>query len=204
MAGIAGVLTLLQRFQAGPMSGRHSVTDALGQLRAGDDEALERLMPLVYGDLRRLARRRLAGRKAGGTPATAELVHDAYLKLLGRGRAPFRDRGHFFAVAARAMRQLLIDRARQRGRRKRGGDAAHVPFDEARVAIVGEVEEILAVDEALSRLAQADSRLARVVECRFFAGLSDAETAEALGVSVRTVQREWLRARAWLKNEMTS
>jgi RNA polymerase sigma factor (TIGR02999 family) len=185
------------------MSARHSVTDALGQVGAGDSKALERLVPLVYRDLRRLAHRHLAGRKAGHTPGSTDLVHEAYLKLLGHRRATFRNRRHFFAVAARAMRHLLIDRARQRRRRKRGGDAVHLPLDEVELGVEQHTDRILAVDEALRRLEQVEARLARVVECRFFAGLSDEETAEALDVTPRTVQRDWIRARAWLRAEMS-
>jgi RNA polymerase sigma factor (TIGR02999 family) len=167
--------------------------------------SLDALVPLVYDDLRLLAHRHL--RSGGGgdhTLATTGLVHEAYLKLAAQSHTAWRDRGHFFAVASRAMRHILIDYARGRQRQKRGRGQPHVPLDEAQVAIESEAAHLVAVDEALSRLAAEDERLARVVECRFFAGLSEEETAEALAVSVRTVQRDWGEARAWLKKEMAS
>ena len=139
---------------------------------------------------------------AGETLSTTGLVHEAYLKLAAQPHPGWRDRGHFFAVAARAMRHILIDYARSRGRQKRGSGQPHLPLDEAQVAIEAEAAHLVAVDEALARLAGEDERLARVVECRFFAGLSEDETAEALGISVRTVQRDWGEAREWLKKEM--
>jgi RNA polymerase sigma factor (TIGR02999 family) len=174
-----------------------SVTETLRRLQAGEEGALDRLVPLIYGDLRALAHRKLAAGRRGHTLATTGLVHEAYLKLAAQ-KGAWRDRGHFFAVAARAMRHILIDYAKGRRRLKRGGGAPHVTLDEVHLSVEEETDRLLEVDEALERLAAVEERLARVVECRFFAGLSQEVTAEALGVSVRTVQREWARARAWL------
>jgi RNA polymerase sigma factor (TIGR02999 family) len=182
--------------------GREGITEALRRLRAGEVSALDELVPLIYDDLRFLARRQLGGRGAAETLRTTGLVHEAYLRLAAQARPPWRDRGHFFAVAARAMRHILIDYARGRRRQKRGNGQVHVPLDETQIAIEAEASHLVAVDDALDRLAAVDERQARVVECRFFAGLSEEETAEALGVSLRTVQREWGEARAWLKTEM--
>jgi RNA polymerase sigma factor (TIGR02999 family) len=184
------------------MPARNSITDVLKRVGAGEDKALDRLVPLVYDDLRRLARRQLAGRPPGQTAVTTDLVHELYVRLARQRPTQWRDRGHFFAVAARAMRHILIDHAKRRRRQKRGGGAPHAVLDEERIAVEQEREQVLAVDAALIRLAAMDERLARTVECRFFAGLSDEETAEALGVSQRTVQRDWVRARSWLKAEM--
>ena len=183
------------------MPERGHVTGALDRLRAGEPDAFDQLVALIYKDLRRLARRQLGGRPPGQTLSTTGLVHEAYLKLRGGG-GPWRDRGHFFAVAATAMRHILIDYAKRRRRQKRGDGQAPVTLDEASLAVSREADHLIAVDEALQVLAVREPRLARVVECRFFAGLSEEETAEALGVSARTVQRDWAQARAWLGGEM--
>jgi RNA polymerase sigma factor (TIGR02999 family) len=174
------------------------VTGALERLKAGDPEAFDELVPLVYKDLRRLARRQMGVLPGGRTLGTTGVVHEAYLKLRGRQGSPWQDRGHFFAVAARAMRHVLIDYAKRRSRQKRGGGGTPVTLDEETLAVSREADHLIAVDEALDVLAAAEPRLARVVECRFFAGLSEEETAEALGVSLRTVQRDWAQARTAL------
>lgn len=184
------------------MARRNGVTDALQRLQAGEQDALDRLVPLIYDELRRLARRQRASLGQGQTLDTTGLVHELYLKLAGQPRGAWKDRAHFFAVAARAMRHLLIDHAKTRRRQKRGGGQPHLSFDETQVVIEQEAAELIALDEALTRLAAEDERLARVVECRYFAGLSDGETAEALGVSERTVQRAWGDARSWLRREL--
>jgi RNA polymerase sigma-70 factor (ECF subfamily) len=168
----------------------------------GDRAAFDRLVPLVYDDLRRMARAQLRRRKRFDSLDTAALVHDAYLRLADQAQVSWRDRGHFFAVCALAMRQIVVDRARRRLRIKRGGDQIVVPLDAEHEPHRRGVTEILDVDLALEKLAAQDPRLARVVECRYFAGLNDAETADALGVSVRTAQREWFKARAWLRIEL--
>jgi RNA polymerase sigma factor (TIGR02999 family) len=159
-------------------------------------------VPLVYNDLRRLARMQLRGRRPGDTLDTGALVHDAYLRLVDQSQATWHDRGHFFAVCAMAMRQIVVDRARRRLRAKRGGDRPTVTLDDANEPAARATADVLDVDLALKKLGLTDERLARVVECRYFAGLSEEETASALGVSVRTVQREWFKARAWLRAEL--
>lgn len=178
------------------------VTELLAAHRGGDAGAFERMIPIVYADLRRLARAQLRRMRPGSTLDTTALVHEAYLKLVDQDRAVFQDRGHFLAVSAIAMRQLLVDHARHKGRGKRGGGVAHEPIDELEDRIGRDAREILELDLALGRLAAVEPRLARIVECRYFAGFSEAETAEALGVSLRTAQREWLKARAWLRDEL--
>jgi RNA polymerase sigma factor (TIGR02999 family) len=184
------------------MARREGVTEAIRRLQAGEDGALDRLVPLIYEELRLLARRQVGAQPPGATLDTTGLVHELYLRLAARRPTAWRDRGHFFATAARAMRHIVIDHAKGRRRQKRGGGQPHVALDESQIAVKEEAAHLIAVDEALTRLAIADERLARVVECRFFAGLSDVETAEALGVSPRTVQRAWGEARSWLKRDM--
>jgi RNA polymerase sigma factor (TIGR02999 family) len=178
------------------------VTTLLHAHGGGERGAFGRLVPLVYQDLRRLARAQLRKLAGGQTLSTTALVHEAYLRLVDQSRASWRDRGHFLAVASVAMRQILIDHARSRTRQKRGGDRAAEPLDELQVAVAFDAERLLAIDLALRKLEEVDPRLVRIVECRYFAGLSEQESAEALGVSLRTAQREWLKARAWLREEL--
>lgn len=175
----------------------------LAAARRGDSGAVERLVTLLYDELRRLARaqlRRQRGRAV--TLQTTALAHEAFLKLAGGRELPVASRGQFFAVAARAMRQVLVDHARAAGAAKRGGGVRPLSLDEQRIGVDGQAPELLALDEALQRLGRLDDRLVRVVECRYFVGLSEEETAAALGVSRRTVQRDWLKARAWLRLEL--
>ena len=179
------------------------VTQLLIAHGAGQAGALDQLVPLVYDDLRRVARGQLGRYRPGDSLNTTGLVHDAYMRLVDQTRATYRDRGHFFAVCALAMRQIVVDYARRRGRRKRGGDQVHVPLDEDISPAAREAGHVLDVDDALQKLAALNPRLARVVECRFFAGLSEQETAEALGLSLRTAQREWFKAKAWLRAELS-
>jgi len=179
------------------------VTDLLHAHRAGQPDALGRLVPLLYDDLRRVARSQLRRLRIGETLDTTGLVHEAYLRLVDQTRATWEDRGHFLAVSAVAMRQILIDYARERTRQKRGGDHVHEPLDEGTAAAVAaDAERLLDIDRALQRLAETTPRLAQVVECRFFGGLTEQETADALGLSLRTAQREWLKARAWLRQAL--
>jgi RNA polymerase sigma-70 factor (ECF subfamily) len=174
-----------------------SITDYLVQLRAGNREALDQLLPLVYVQLRRLAHRQLLNERTGHTLDTAGLVHETYLKLVDITRVEWQDRAHFFAVAAQAMRRILVDYARRHRAERRGGGLRPATLgDETMVAERGET--LLALDEALERLAAFSQRLSQVVECRYFAGLTEEETAEALGVTTRTVQRDWAKARGWL------
>jgi len=184
------------------MSSAGEITELLAAYDEGDEEAIARLFELVYRDLQRIARGQRA--RLGGARAleTTELVHEAYLKLVDAERLPSDSRGHFLAVAARAMRQILVDQARARAAAKRGGGEAALPLEEERVGVGAKGEEILALNEALAALGARNERLVRVVECRYFAGLTEAETALALSVSTRTVQRDWLKARAWLKVEL--
>ncbi|MGH9379995.1 MAG: sigma-70 family RNA polymerase sigma factor [Thermoanaerobaculia bacterium] len=181
----------------------HELTELLHAWSHGDKGAADILFPLVYDELRQLARRQLGGRR-GQTLDTTGVVHEAYLKLVDPSRISIRDRGHFFCLAARAMRQILIDHARRRLAAKRGGGAFHGDLDGGRVGLVERAEELLALDEALEHLARFDPESARTVELRFFAGLSVDEAAEALSVSARTVKRNWARARAFLHRELVA
>lgn len=181
------------------------ITEALAALSRGAPEAMDRLMPLVYRELKRIAHRQLAAEPAGHTLSTTAVVHEAYLRLAEQSRAQWADRGQFFALAARTMRRVLIDYARQHQAARRGGagrSAVALGFlehgDSHAISVPERADSLLALDEALERLNSMDPRLARVVECRFFAGLTEEETAEALGVSPRTVARDWQMARAWL------
>jgi len=174
------------------------VTELLLAWRSGDESALERLIPLVYVELRRLARRCLRGESAALTLGTTGLVNEAYLRLIHVNRVNWQDRIHFFAVIARLMRRVLVDEARRRHNQKRGGAFTRVVFEEGAAVGQGPDVELLALDEALTRLAEFAPRKCRVVEMKFFAGLTIEETAEALGVSVDIVKREWRTAKLWL------
>jgi RNA polymerase sigma factor (TIGR02999 family) len=178
------------------------VTRLLIAWRGGDEEAPRELFTLLYQQLRALARAQLRRQRHQDSLATTGLVHEAYLKLADQSRLDLRDRGHFLALAARAMRQIVVDHARRRGSLKRGGAAIVGVLDEATVAEEVKAAEILALDEALARLETVDERLSRIVEMRFFAGLSVEETASALGVSERTIKRDWQKARAFLYAEL--
>jgi RNA polymerase sigma factor (TIGR02999 family) len=178
------------------------VTELLIAHRDGTPGAFDRLVPLVYEDLRRIARVQLKRVRPGDTLNTGALVNEAYLRLVDQSRASWRDRGHFFAVSAIAMRQIVVDHARRRARLNRGGDVAIMPLDDVHEPGTREAAHVLEIDFALRKLASIDERLARVVECRYFAGLTEEETAAALDVSVRTAQREWFKARAWLRTEL--
>jgi len=179
----------------------HEVTQLLRRLRAGDAQAREELFPLVYQELRQVARRALRRERPDHTLRPTELVHEAYLKL-GAANGPWQDRAHFLGVAARAMRQILVDHARRKLAGKRGGGMVATTLEE--VASGGGLppEELLALDAALDRLGQMDPRLRTLVEYRFYGGLSDKEVAELLQVSERTVNRDWAKARAWLHKEI--
>lgn len=166
---------------------------------SGAQGALSELVPLVYDDLRRLARAQMRRTARGATLDTGALVHEAYVKLVDQRRATWNDRRHFFAVAALAMRQVAVDHARRRGRRKRGGGERASTLEDGMAVAWRDLDQVLALDEALTRLEALDPRMVRIVECRYFAGLSEEETAEALEISVRTVQREWFKARASLR-----
>jgi len=189
------------------MTDHGEVTELLHAYAGGDRDAFDRLVPMVYDELRRIARNHLRRTNRGATLDTTGLVHEAYLKLAGQKGMRVEDRGHFLAIAACAMRQVIISRARARLAAKRGGGAVMVTLDEERVGSAkqaqAQAEWLLDLDRTLVLLRERDERLARTVECRFFAGLSEEETAEALGVSLRTAQRNWMRARAWIRAELT-
>ena len=178
---------------------RGEVTRILsGVERLSREEALERLLPLVYDELRVLAQRRLQRERPDHTLQATELVHEAYIRLVGWDHRPWSDRGHFYRAAAEAMRRILVEHARGRGRMKRGGGRVRVDLEHANLSTWRDPDELLALDEALHRLRDQDPRAADIVQLRYFAGLSVEETAKALEVSVRTVHREWNFVRAWL------
>ncbi len=163
---------------------------------------IERLVPLVYDELRRIARRHLRGEQAGHTLSTTALVHEAWLRMVHVSDVPAENRARFLAAASVAMRRVLLDYARSRKADKRGGGAAHVTFDDAWMVAADDSDQLLALEEALQRLAEVAPRLVQVVECRFFGGMTEPETALALGTSERTVRRDWLKARGWLAAEL--
>ena len=181
-----------------------SPDEVTGWLRAwsrGDESALEKLTPLVYAELRRRARRLVIRERAGHSLQPTALIHEAYLRLVGSAPVDWRDRRHFYALAARLMRQILVDHARSRGRQKRGGAAMLVPFDETAIAF-SERPDLVRLDDALQALAETDTRKSRVVELRSSVGLSVDEAANVLEVSPQTVLRDWRLAKAWLQREM--
>ncbi|HKG11755.1 MAG TPA: sigma-70 family RNA polymerase sigma factor [Pyrinomonadaceae bacterium] len=177
---------------------QREITRLLADWAGGDREALGRLAPLVHAELRRIARRQMGGERQGHTLQATALVNEAYLRLAGQEGFEWRDRSHFYAVCAQVMRHVLIDHARAHARDKRGGGAPHVSLDEAAVMSGESASELIALDEALRALEEVDPRKGRVVELRYFAGLSIEETAEVLNISPTTVRREWRRAKAWL------
>ncbi len=185
------------------MSRADDVTALLRASTDGDREALDTLLPMLYEDLRRMAHRRLRAERTGHTLGTTGLLHETYLKLVKIDRIRYRDRAHFFAIAARAMRWVLVSYANRRKTAKRGGGLREVPLDDAIEVARERSEELLALEEALRRLETEDPRPVRVVECRFFGGMSIEETAEALDVSPATVKRDWTMARAWLHRELS-
>ena len=178
------------------------VTQLLLDWRHGDEDAFGRLLEVIYHDLGRVARGQLRRSRPGATLDTVGLINEAYLRLVDSGRVDWQDRGHFLAVAARAMRQVIVEHARRRAAAKRGGGEGSVTLDAERHGAAARAEQVLVVSQALETLARRDERLARIVECRFFAGLSAKETAATLGLSLRTAQRDWMRARAWLKQAL--
>ena len=181
----------------------HEVTRLLQAWGLGDDSALERLMPLVYNELHRLAHRYMACEQPGQTLQTTALVHEVYLRLVDANDIDWQNRAHFFGLCARLMRRILVDFARSRNYQKRGGYFPHIELEEAATvsAVVG--SELLAVDDALKQLATVDARKSEVVELRFFGGLTVEETAVALQVSPETVMRDWKLAKAWLLRELS-
>jgi len=188
---------------------QHAITDALTALREGVPDAMDRLVPLVYAELAHIAHRQLGLEVAGHTLSTTALVHEAYLRVVDQTRAQWADRTQFFGVAANVMRRVLVDYARRHQAARRGGPDLHaVSLSALQVADAGALsagdraDVLLAMDEALQRLETLDPRQARVVECRFFGGLTESETADVLGVTPRTVTRDWAKARAWFHEEL--
>ena len=179
-----------------------SVTALLGRLRHGDPRALDLLIPLVHAELRRLARSQLRNERTNHTLQTTALAHEAYLRLVALEHRDWRDRTHFFGVASGIMRRILIDHARKHRAARRGGGATHLQIEDADVPAAERSFELIALDDALARLGALDPRQERIVELRFFAGLSVEESAAVLGISPRTVKREWAVARAWLRAEL--
>jgi RNA polymerase sigma factor (TIGR02999 family) len=169
---------------------------------SGDRDALDKLMPIVYEELRRQAARYLRHERDGHTLQTTALVHEAYVRLIDQAGVRWQSRAHFFAIAAELMRRILVDHARKRNAAKRGGDAVRVTLDEAVRSSGPKDLDLVAVDEALTRLAALDQQQARIVELRFFGGLNVDETAEVLGISERTVKRDWIVAKAWIRREL--
>ncbi len=181
----------------------HEITELLLAWSDGDKEALEKLTPLVYQELHRLAQGYLRGERASHTLQTSALVNEAYLRLIDASRMRWQNRAHFFAVSAQLMRHILVDFARARRNRKRGGGAEQAPLEEALTVAAGHSAELVALDDALTALATLDERQSKVVELRFFGGLTETEIAEVLQVSPRTVSSDWSLARSWLLRELS-
>lgn len=179
-----------------------TITRVLKQARGGNRQAVDRLFEIVYDELCVLARQRLRGRSPDQTIDTGALIGEAYLRIIDQTQVEWQDRARFFAYAARAMRTVLIDHARRRGTAKRGADTPHISLDERAITAEAQSNLLIALDDALNRLAGVSERLSRTVEYRFFGGLTEAETAEVLGVSERTVRRDWIKAKAWLYAEL--
>lgn len=169
----------------------------------GDKDALDKLMPLVYDELRSLARRYLSRESAGHTLQTTALVNEAYLRLIDQSRVQWQNRAHFFAISAQMMRRILVDHARKQHYAKRGGGAVRLSLDDVALLSKEKAAELVALDEALEKLAEMDSRRSRVVELRFFGGLNNEEIASVLGISANTVMRDWNLAKAWLYKTVT-
>jgi RNA polymerase sigma-70 factor, ECF subfamily len=184
------------------MDTQHDITDLLLRVGEGDQAVVERVFPLVYDELRRLAHRQLRSEEDGRTLCTTALVHEAYLKLVDQTRCSWKNRAHFLAVAAIAMRRIVVDHARQHRSAKRGGLLQRVPLESVDLATEDRAALLVALDEALSRLAALDARQARVVECRFFGGMTEEDTATALGIGLRTAKRDWAKAKSWLYQEI--
>jgi RNA polymerase sigma-70 factor (ECF subfamily) len=183
-------------------SAPQTITRLLGEVRQGDAQALDRLLPLVYAELHYIAERHMSGERPDHTLQPTALVNEAFLRLVGGTPSEFNDRTHFLRAASSAMRHVLVDHGRKRHAAKRGDGGLHVTLDDALVGTPGKSLDILALDDALTRLAEADPRCAQVVELRFFGGLSIPEVAVALGTSMATVKRDWQFARGWLANEI--
>ncbi len=183
--------------------GAQNITELLVGYGRGDKEALDQLMPVVYDELRRQAARYLRREQPGNTLQTTALIHEAYVRLVDQRNVQWQNRAHFFGIAAQLMRRILVDHARAKKRVKRGGSDVRVSLADATVAVKGQDLDVVALDEALERLAQIDEQQSRVVELRFFSGLTVEETAEVMGISKATVKRDWSMAKAWLHRELS-
>jgi len=186
-----------------PIAASHEVTQLLMAWNDGDQTALERLIPLVHAELHRIARRYMRNERAGHTLQTSALINEAYLRLIDAQQVHWQNRAHFFGIAAQLMRRGLVDFSRSRSYKKRGGGAFQVSLDETMVITNERGEDLVALDEALSALSELDERKGRVVEMRFFGGLSEKEIAEALTVSQETVRRDWRLAKSWLRRRLS-
>ena len=186
-----------------PIATSHEVTQLLMAWNDGDQSALERLIPLVHAELHRIARRYMRNERAGHMLQTSALINEAYMRLIDAQQVHWQNRAHFFGIAAQLMRRVLVDFARSRSYKKRGGGAFQVSLDETMVITKERGEDLVALDEALSALSELDERKGRVVEMRFFGGLSEKEIAEALTVSQETVRRDWRLAKSWLRRRLS-
>jgi RNA polymerase sigma factor (TIGR02999 family) len=180
-----------------------NVTELLVGWSNGDKEALDRIVPIVYDELRKQAARYLRRERAGHTLQTTALIHEAYIRLVDQKNVRWQNRAHFFGISAQLMRRILVDHARTKGRAKRGGSDIRVSLDDTNLIAKGTDLDIIAVDEALERLAQIDEQQSKIVELRFFSGLTVEETAEVLKISPATVKRDWSMAKAWLHREIS-
>jgi RNA polymerase sigma factor (TIGR02999 family) len=189
---------------ATPQDSPSGITELLRDCRGGRRDAVDRVFPLVYDELQRIARGQLKREDEGHTLSTTALVHEAYMRLVDITRVEWRDRVHFLSMAARAMRRILIDHARRHGARRRGGGMRPVTFDDAMEVVEHRPDALIALDDAMEQLAAISPRLVRVVECRYFGGMTEEETAEAIEVTSRTVRRDWIKARGWLRQTLES
>jgi RNA polymerase sigma factor (TIGR02999 family) len=178
------------------------ITHLLADLSAGNARAADALFPLLYDELHRIAHRQLRSERADHTLCTTALVNEAYVRLVDQQRAQWQNRAQFLAVAARAMRRILVDYARRVRSGKRGGEWQRLALDDVELAVEERADMLVALDDALARLASLNPRLTQVVECRFFGGMTEAETAAALGLTERTVRRDWVKAKGWLNTEL--
>lgn len=185
------------------MAEKANITTLLIDASNGNEQAFDELFPLVYDQLKNIARHQLAGERSGHTLRKTSLVHEVYLKLIDQTRIEWTGRAHFFAIAARAMRQILVDYARKRTAQKRGGKQHRITLDEDTLDMENHAEELLELNDLIDRLAEFDERKSKVVEMRFFAGMTIREIAELLDVSTRTVDRDWLKARGWIYQELS-
>lgn len=186
------------------MGEQHDITRLLQEWNDGDQDTLDRLFTLVYEELHLMAHNRLIYERHGHTLSTTDLVNEAYLKLVDQTRTDWKNRAHFMAIASQAMRRILVTYARNHYAQKRGGKKKPISLDETRIGMNTQAADLLDLDNALDRLSSYDERLPKVVECRFFGGLTEKETAQVLDISVRTVNRDWVKARAWLYKELYS